>query len=237
VTEPADRPILLLLAGLLCDGTVWTEIAARLSPLVEVRIAAFTGVSSIGAMAEQALAAAPSRFAVAGHSMGGRVALEMVRRAPDRVGRIALLNTGVHPTAETEPATRGRLVDLARREGMAALADAWLPPMMSPASLADAALMARLSAMVQRSTPDGFTAQIQALLDRPDARPVLSTLTVPTLLLSGTDDAWSPPAQHSAMRDLVPHARLVILDGAGHMAPAEQPGARNLAGPAGARLD
>jgi pimeloyl-ACP methyl ester carboxylesterase len=183
----------------------------------------FAGFDSIGAMAEHALAAAPPRFAVAGHSMGGRVALEMLRRAPERVERIALLNTGVDPTAEHEAASRGRLVAIARDEGMAALADTWLPPMMSPSGLADAALMARMRAMVGRATPESFEGQIRALLGRPDARPVLETIDVPTLLLTGTEDGWSPVAQHAAMQEKIAGAVLVAVEGGGHMVPAEQP--------------
>jgi pimeloyl-ACP methyl ester carboxylesterase len=217
------RPVLLLLSGLLCDETAWADVATRLPSGWDVRILSFPGRRSIGEMAQDALAAAPERFSVAGHSMGGRVALEMIRRAPERVERIALLNTGVHAAAEHEPASRSRLVDMARSQGMGPLGAAWLPPMMSPAGVADAVLMARLQAMVERSTPDSFTGQIQALLDRPDAGPVLPTIAVPTLLLSGTEDRWSPPAQHEAMQDRIAGAQLTVVEGAGHFAPVERP--------------
>jgi pimeloyl-ACP methyl ester carboxylesterase len=216
---------LLLLSGLNCDDTVWTDIAPRLADLADCESVSFPGFGSIAAMAEHALGRAAGPFAVAGHSMGGRVALEIVRRAPARVTGLALLNTGVHPVRAGEAESRGRLVQLARTEGMRALAAEWLPPMMgaSPARVAE--LMPRLVAMVERMTPEGFAAQIGALLTRPDAEPVLPTIRVPTLLLSGTADTWSPLAQHAAMRERIAGATLVEIEDAGHMAPVEQPAA------------
>ncbi len=124
------RP-LFLLCGLLCDETIWADIPSRLAPVANAHVMSFAGFSSIAGMAERELAAAPPRFALAGHSMGGRVALEVWRQAPERVTALALLNTGVHPTRESEYDSRGLLVRLARRQGMAALADEWLPPMIA----------------------------------------------------------------------------------------------------------
>lgn len=216
---------LLLLSGLNCDATVWTEIARELADVADVQTLSFPGYSSIGAMAEHALATVAGPFAVAGHSMGGRVALEIVRRAPERVTGLALLNTGVHAVRAGEADSRGRLVRLAQAEGMRALAAEWLPPMMGAAPARVAELMPRLTAMVERMTPDGFAAQITALLTRPDAAPVLSTLRVPTLLVSGTADTWSPLSQHAAMQARIPQATLVAIEDAGHMAPVEQPAA------------
>src|SRR3569833_108889 len=176
-------------------------------------------------MAEHVLASVQGRFAVAGHSMGGRVALEIVRRSEERVTGIALLNTGVHPPAAHEPVSRGRLVSLARSAGMTALAAEWLPPMLNQTGPVRADIQARLLAMIERYSPDSFAAQIRALLTRSDATPVLGTLQIPTLLLSATGDTWSPPAQHDAMREVCPRAELTIVPGAGHMLPIEQPAA------------
>lgn len=176
-------------------------------------------------MAEEVLSAAPDQFALAGHSMGGRVALEIVRAAPERVERLALLNTGVHPPMPGEPQKRGKLVQLAESEGMGALADAWLPPMMGKAGAADGDLMNRLRAMVMRASPKNFSAQVQALLGRPDAADVLPSIRVPLLFLSGSDDGWSPLSQHYGMRAAARHGRVVEIARAGHMAPVEQPAA------------
>jgi pimeloyl-ACP methyl ester carboxylesterase len=157
--------------------------------------------------------------------MGGRVALEVWRQAPQRVTALALLNTGVHPTRESEYESRGLLVRLARRQGMAALADEWLPPMMGASPDRLAQVMPALKAMVQRSTAESFAGQTNALLQRPDARPVLPSITVPTLLLSGTNDTWSSLSQHADMQRSVPGSTLVEIAGAGHMSPIERPDA------------
>src|SRR5579859_7584544 len=216
---------LVLLCGLLCDETIWADVAGRLAAVATTEVMSFAGYSSIADMAERVLAAAPPRFALAGHSMGGRVALEVWRQAPDRVTALALLNTGVHPPRESEFDSRGYLVRLARRYGMAALADEWLPPMMGASAERIAQVLPTLKAMVERSTVESFAGQINALLQRPDARPVLPSITVPTLLLSGTNDTWSSLSQHADMQRSVSGSTLVEIAGAGHMSPIERPDA------------
>lgn len=106
---------------------------------------------------------------------------------------------------------------------MAAVAAAWLPPMMGSPPARITALMPLLTAMVERSTPESFAGQIKALIERPDAEAVLPSINVPTLLMSGTHDTWSPVEQHRAMQRQIPHATLVAIEDAGHMAPIEQP--------------
>ena len=225
LSNTSSRPVLALLCGLLCDEDIWREVIAALTAEVDVRVFSFPGFSSIADMAEHVLASIQGRFAVAGHSMGGRVALEIVRRSEGRVTGIALLNTGVHPPAAHETVSRGRLVSLARSAGMTALAAEWLPPMLNQTGPVRADVQARLVAMVERCSPDSFAAQIRALLTRPDAAPALAGLRIPTLLLSATGDTWSPPAQHEAMRELCPRAELIVVPEAGHMLPMEQPAA------------
>jgi pimeloyl-ACP methyl ester carboxylesterase len=207
---------------LLCDETIWADIPDRLRDAATVHIISFRGFSSIPAMAQHVLAIAPERFAVAGHSMGGRVALEVLRRAPTRVSGLALLNTGVHTVRDGEPQSRGRLLRLAYERGMSALAAEWLPPMMAGGSRT-VELLPRLIAMVERSTPDSYAAEIRALLNRPDALSVLPTIGVPTLLLSGSEDTGSPVSRHETMRRRIPHATLFEIHGAGHMTPIERP--------------
>lgn len=206
-----------LLPGLLCDETIW---ANQREALGDVVIPDFRHVNSIEAMAQLMLDGAPERFSVAGHSMGGRVALEVVRMAPDRVERLALLDTGVHPRATNEVSKRGELIELARREGMGALAARWLPPMLHPDH---SALLQPLTEMVKRSTPETFANQQRALLDRPDARAVLPRIHCPTLVLCGKQDAWSPVSQHEEIAAAIPQSKLVIIDDCGHMSPVEQP--------------
>jgi pimeloyl-ACP methyl ester carboxylesterase len=206
-----------LLPGLLCDETIWADQRDALSDVV---IPDFRYVDSIEAMAQLVLDAAPERFSVAGHSMGGRVALEVVRLAPDRVVRLALLDTGVHLRAADEEVKRQALVDLARSQGMDALAARWLPPMLHPDH---SALLEPLTEMVKRSTPETFANQQRALLNRPDARAVLQGIHCPTLVLCGRQDAWSPLSQHEEIAASIPQSKLAIVDDCGHMSPVEQP--------------
>jgi pimeloyl-ACP methyl ester carboxylesterase len=214
------RPTLLLLPGLLCDKTIWREEADSLRELADIAIPDFRYVRSIEAMARVALDMAPERFSLAGHSLGGRVALEIFRMAPHRVDRLAVMDTGVHPRSAGEEAKRQELIDLARSSGMRALAARWLPPMLHPDHMA---MLEPLTEMVERSTPATFENQQRALLDRPDARPVLSKIQCPALVLCGRQDAWSPVAQHEQIAAGIPHSRLIIVEDSGHMAPFEQP--------------
>jgi pimeloyl-ACP methyl ester carboxylesterase len=219
-----SRSHLVLAAGLLCDETVWAPVADILAPYARsITVISFPDLDRIESMAEKLLAEAPSRFALAGHSMGGRVALEVFRRAPARVERLALLNTGIHPTRPHEAESRGALVQRGYASGMADVATAWLPPMLAGAT--DAMTIRRLQTMVSHQTAASFAAQTRALLNRPPAAPVLAQVDVPTLLIAADEDAWSPVAQHEEMLRLQPDARLEVIRGAGHMAPVEAPSA------------
>jgi pimeloyl-ACP methyl ester carboxylesterase len=223
VEDPPDAPTLVCLAGLLCDGAIWDGALEAMGIAGNAKVLSFGGMSSITAMANSVLSASPERFILAGHSMGGRVALEVCRLAPERVMGLALLNTGVHPPAEHEARSRGELVTLARVEGMRALAERWLPPMLGTQPTADDPVVARLTRMIEKFTPDSFAAQVTALLNRPNAADVLASIRVPVLLLSGTADRWSPPEQHAAMQELCPGSKLVVIQDAGHMSLVEQP--------------
>jgi pimeloyl-ACP methyl ester carboxylesterase len=214
---------LVLLCGLLCDETFWSDIPARLASVAEVRVVSFRGFASIRAMAEHVLSLAPERFAVAGHSMGGRVALEVIREAPGRITGLALLNTAVHAVRAGELRSRAHLLRVAYERGMSALAAEWLPPMMGSDVARTAELLPRLTAMIERFSPDAYAAQVNAMLHRPAAISVLSSVAVPTLLLSGSDDTSSPVSQHESMRRRIPHATLFEIHGGGHMAPVERP--------------
>ena len=212
----------LFLPGLLCDQTIWTaqvEAMAAINPVV-----ASYGLSrSLQDMARLALDIAPPVFSLVGHSMGARVALEVVRMAPERVARLALLDTGVHPAQPGEAEKRYALLDLGRHEGIDQMVAAWLPPMVHPGRLADEALMGPLHAMAASMGLAVFEAQIAALLGRPDAAPLLPRITVPTLVGVGRQDVWSPLAQHEAIADQLTGSRLTIFEDSGHMSPVEAP--------------
>ncbi|MBX9760454.1 MAG: alpha/beta hydrolase [Beijerinckiaceae bacterium] len=224
-----SRPVLYMLPGLLCDETVFAPQVTGLSDVCDVRVPEFRGLDSFTAMAQRVLDDAPPRFCVAGFSMGGRVAFQIAAMALNRIERFCAFDTGVGPLAEGEPAQRQAVIDLAWREGMGALADAWLPPMLHETRRTDPAFVEPLRAMVMRSTPEQHEKQIRALLNRADARPVLPTIKCPTLIACGRQDAWSPPAAHEAMAAAIPGAKLVVVEECGHFLPLEQPEAFNRA--------
>jgi pimeloyl-ACP methyl ester carboxylesterase len=221
---------LVLLPGLLCDQAVWQGQIEALRDVADCTCMNWGHLDSIPAMAERVLQLAPERFSLAGHSMGGRVAFQVVRLAPQRVARLALFNTGVDAkppgeAGETEERKRRALLQIAKERGMRAMALEWLPGMMKPGRMSDAALVESIVTMIARKTPEIYEAQMLALLGRPDAKPVLPTIGCPTLLLSGREDGWSPPARHEEMAATIPHSRVVIVPDSGHMAPMEQPAA------------
>lgn len=219
---------LLLLPGLICDARIWEAQLAVFADEAPV-VADYGEAASLPAMAEAALALAPPTFALVGHSMGARIALEVFRLAPERVERLALLDTGVHMPGPGEAEKRRALRDLGRREGMTALVDAWLPPMVHPDRRGDPALMGPLRQMCVEAGVEAYARQIEALIARPDPRPLLPTIACPTLVATGRQDEWSPPEQHEAIADAIPDAELIIFEHCGHMAPAEAPEAVNAA--------
>jgi pimeloyl-ACP methyl ester carboxylesterase len=194
-----------------------------LTDVADVVVPCFHGFDSIAAMAESVLAQAPSRFSVAGFSMGGRVAFQIAQVAPERLERFCVLDTGAAPAAPGEPEKRRQLVDLAYRNGMAAVAEAWLPQMVHPNRVKDAAFMRPLADMVCRATPEILARQVHALLTRPDAMPVLPTIHCPALVVHGAQDASISAAVHASIAAAIPGAELKTIDHSGHFLPVEQP--------------
>ena len=140
------KKTVLLVPGLLCDDALWASQVESLSDIAEMRVANNGEVDSLGALAEAIIARAPARFAIAGHSMGGRVALEVARRVPERLIGFAILDTGYEALApgeagEREAAGRRSMLALARRSGMRAMARTWLQGMVYPPRLTDAELI------------------------------------------------------------------------------------------------
>lgn len=215
---------LILVPGSLCDERVWANQQRDLAPMARITVPHLHGIDSLGAMADTILAKAPDRFALCGFSMGGRVALEVLRRAPQRITRLALLDASVHPVAKGEAERRQPQIDMAREQGMAALARWWNPRITHPACHADAAYMALLESMACTFTPDEYAMEVHALLTRPDPQELLGRITVPTLILSGTEDPLSTPDRNRAMAAAIPGARLQLVDGAAHFPMLEQPG-------------
>ena len=221
---PSGRPVfgpafrrqpLILLPGALCDAALWRHQIAGLADVADVRVGDLTRDASIGAMAERVLAGAPARFALAGLSLGGYVALEIVRRAPERVSRLALLDSSARPeTAAEAPA---------ERDSGAGGVSALMTLLVHPMRLGDRRLATIVGAMAERVGRMAFRLQQQASLTRPDSRPGLAAIACPTLLLCGRQDPLAAPGLHEEMAAAIPGARLVVVEDCGHLAPLEQP--------------
>ena len=221
---------LLLVPGLMCDHTVWDPLLPELSSLHACTVVDHGHANSLSHMAVQLLQNAPPQFYIAGHSMGARVALEVLRIAPERVKGAALLDTGYLPklsgaAGEEEVRKRMALLHIAQKQGVRAMAREWVQGMVHPDRLTDAELIERIFTMFERKDATIFAHQLHALIHRPDASDVLSSMRVPTLILCGRQDFWSPPSQHEAMHQLARHATLAVIEEAGHMAPMERPAA------------
>ena len=222
-----SKPCIVFLPGLLCDEVVWQEQRKALS-FADSISPSYGHAASIEEMARLVLSEVGAElFSLAGHSMGGRVALEIARMAPQRVERLALLDTGMEPIAAgeagaSERAKRKALLDKALENGMREMGGQWARGMVHPGRL-DTPLFDEVLDMVARFTPSIFAAQIDALLGRPDATAVLQALNCPTLLVCGRQDLWSPLSRHERMQQLCPGAELVVIEDSGHMSTMEQP--------------
>ncbi len=218
--------MLLFLPGLICDARIY---APQLAAFPESRaVDGYGQVDTLEGMARVALEQAPESFDLFGHSMGGRVALEVFRLAPNRVRRLALSSTGVHSLGANETGNRRALQTIGHEKGFEALVDAWLPPMVAEANRTKP-IYDDMRQMCLDAGQALFDAQIEALLGRPEQDSMLDQIHCPTLVITGELDAWSPPAQHEAIAGRIADSTLVIVPGAGHMLPLEAPGAVNQA--------
>jgi len=215
---------LLLLPGLLCDAALWRAQADALADQARITIADVALDASLGAMAERALAAAPQHFALAGLSMGGYLAFEILRRAPGRVTRLALFDTSARPDSPEQSRRRRALMALSRSGAFKGVTPRLLPQLLHPANL-DGPIGAGVIAMAERVGRDAFLRQQQAILGRPDARPGLAAIAVPTLVAVGEADALTPPDRAREIAASIPGARYIEIPGCGHLPPLEAPAA------------
>lgn len=217
-----NKPVIYFLPGLLCDQEVWQFQRERLEQSADIRIPDFTGVDSLEKMADQVLSEAPDRFSVVGHSMGGRVGLELIHKAPERIDHLILISVGAHPVNDEECEQRSSLVEEAASIGMDKYAESWTELMFSYTDNVNQEIRQCIQDMARRQTLDDFIAHITAGLGRNDQTQYLPKITIPVLLIVGEKDRWSPVSQHEAIREQLPQAKLAIIPEAGHMVILDQ---------------
>ncbi|QXT38190.1 alpha/beta fold hydrolase [Gymnodinialimonas ceratoperidinii] len=220
---------LLLIPGMMCDARLFAPQIAAFSSHRSVMVANLTGQETIAGFAEDILENAPPRFALAGLSMGGIVAMEIMARAPERVSHLALLDT--NPLAEPLERARARLpqIEAVQAGGLRRI----MRDEMKPNYLADGPRVGEIldlcMEMAEALGAEAFVQQSCALATRPDQMETLAQIAVPTLVLCGSEDGLCPPERHRLMRDTIPGAHLDIIEGAGHLPTLEQPDRTNAA--------
>jgi pimeloyl-ACP methyl ester carboxylesterase len=214
---------LILIPGLLNTARLWADQAAVLGHGRSVQVADSAAADTLAGLAEGVLRQAPERFALAGLSMGGYVAFEILRRAPLRVDRLCLVDTTARPDTADQSARRRMLMELATREGIAAVLPMLLPGFLAPRHQSDAHLVGVVTEMANTVGVDGFVRQQLAILARPDSRDDLAKIGIPTTVLVGSDDQITPKDRAEEMVAAIPSARLVVIRDAGHFAPLENP--------------
>ncbi|WP_372017224.1 alpha/beta fold hydrolase [Pseudoxanthomonas sp. 10H] len=216
------RVPLLLLPGLLCDERMWRGPAAALATVAEPWIPDLTADDSIAAMAARVLAAAPPRFALAGLSMGGYVAFEILRQQPGRVQRLALFDTSAAPDS-AERARQRRMGIAASGQGRFAGVTRQLLPRLIHARHVGGPVGREVQAMAARVGAQAYRRQQAAILGRPDSRPLLPSIDIPALVVVGADDVMTPPSESEVIAAGIRGATLHRIPDCGHLPPMEAP--------------
>lgn len=218
----SDEP-LVLVPGLLCTSALFAPQVEALAPPRRIVVADHTRDDTMAAIAGRLLAAAPERFALAGLSMGGYVAFEVMRQAPDRVTRLALLDTSARPDAEEVRERRlGQIAAAEAGRFEDVQAELW-PRLVHPDRIHDGVLESVVRGMMRESGVAVFVRQQRAIMGRPDSRPLLGRIRVPTLVLVGDRDALTPPELAREMADGIDGASLVVVPHSGHLSTLERP--------------
>ncbi|MGH6618292.1 MAG: alpha/beta fold hydrolase [Alphaproteobacteria bacterium] len=219
----SDRPHLVFVPGLLCDAALWAHQIGHMEDIADCHVGDTRSDDTIAGMAHTILQGAPQRFALAGLSMGGYVAFEIMRQAPERVARLALLDTAATPDTEERRQRRLDLIKLAEIGEFKGVAPRLLPQFIHPDRLLDGTLTDAIMEMTQRVGKDAFLRQQNAIMGRADSRPHLSRIKVPTLVLCGRGDAMTPVERHVEIAEAIPKARLAIVEDSGHLTTMERP--------------
>lgn len=219
----ARKTPLVLLPGLLCDAALWHGQVAGLADVADCSVADLTRDDSLVAMARRVLQAAPPQFALAGLSMGGYCAFEVMRQAPERVLRLALLDTGARADTLEQMSRRRGLIELAEKGEFKGVTPRLLPLLVHPDRLKEKELVGEVMTMAERIGKDAFLRQQKAIMGRVDSRPSLANIKCPTLVLCGREDVLTPRALAEEIVAGIPGARLDLIDHCGHLSTMERP--------------
>ncbi len=215
----------VLIPGLLCSARLYDQLLPAVWSYGGVTVADTRRDSTMTGMAERLLAAAPDRFAMVGLSMGGYIALEVMRLAPERVSALGLISTSARPDSAEQVASRREQERAVAAGRFAELVEAVYPLLVDSSNVGRTDLADSWRRMALEIGPRAFAAQLAAVVDRPDSRPDLAAIRCPTAVIHGTGDRLIAPENAVEIADGVPHARLTLVPDAGHMIAEEQPGA------------
>ncbi len=213
---------LILVPGLLCDAELWAHQTRFLADAADCRVATVSEADTVEAMAAAVLADAPDRFALAGLSMGGYVCHAIMRQAPERVIKLALLDTSARADTPEQTERRRQLIAMSEIGKFRGVTDRLLPLFIAADKLDDTDLTARVKAMAERVGADAFYRQQTAIMARPDSRGQLADHDLPTLVVCGRQDALTPLDLHTKMAAAIPAARLAVIEECGHLSAMEQ---------------
>ncbi|HYN26667.1 MAG TPA: alpha/beta fold hydrolase [Burkholderiales bacterium] len=225
------KQALVLLPGLLCDAALWEPQLTELADIARFWVPDLTEYETMKEMGEAVLRDAPwNEFALAGLSMGGYVAQEVMRQAPERVTRLALLDSRARPEAPDETERRQQLMKLAQtKRGFTPVTSRMLPLLLHPSRVKDARLTKTVRDMAERTGVEAYLRQQHAIISRPDFRPGLPKIKCPTLVLCGRQDQLTPLDCSEEMAAAIPRAKLVVVEECGHLSTLERPDEVNAA--------
>jgi pimeloyl-ACP methyl ester carboxylesterase len=234
VRELGSGPAIVLVHGYPLDGAMWSGVARALAPKFRVFKPDLPGRGNTEASAPDSIAGyadfvealveeIPAPVGIAGFSFGGYISLELIKRGPEKVRALALVDTRATADDQLARGKRDETVSAVRENGMRPVVESMPARLLSPGSLGRPDLLERVQRMIARQKPETVIADLTAMRDRPDSTPSLSEIRVPVLVVVGEQDVLTPPADSQAMADAIPEARLVTVPGAGHLAPMERP--------------
>ena len=223
-----DLPVILV-PGLLCSARLYAPQIAALWPHGQVTVADHRRDASMAAIAARILANAPPRFALAGLSMGGYIAFAMLRLAPERIAKLALLDTSARPDTPEQSTAREKFISMAQEGRLDEVVETLAPRFLHRNRAQDPAFREWVRDMASDTGADAFVLQQKAIMSRPDARPLLASIRCPTVVLVGDGDQLTPPDLAQEICAGIAEARLVLVPDCGHLSTVEQPTAVNAA--------